>query len=181
MNQSVSESINMRLFVAIRFTDTFKKALSRVMQELKIQGAQGNFTPVERLHLTLCFIGETEKLSEIKIALQGISFSPFMLQLSEIGRFRDLLWIGTDENPLLNQLVQEIRTALAKTGIPFDRKTFKTHITLVRRADEQIFKKAERLQIPQADMQVAFISLMNSSHINGKLTYTELLRIPANS
>lgn len=169
----------MRLFVAVQFTDKFKKALNDVMRELKTEGVRGSFTPIERLHLTLCFIGETTELNKIKAALRDVAFSPFSLNLSETGRFRDLLWIGTEDNPLVNQLVNQIRAALDKSGIPFDRKPFKTHITLLRRVHEEDFAKVKRVKIPLAEMQVASFSLMHSSHINGKLTYTELLRIPA--
>lgn len=169
----------MRLFVAIQFTDKFKKALHDVMQKLKTEGVRGSFTPIERLHLTLCFIGDTTELNRIKAALHSVAFRPFSLNLSETGRFRDLLWIGTEDNPLLNQLVNQIRKALGDTGIRFDQKPFQTHITLVRRVHEEDFAKVKHVKIPLAEMQVTSFSLMNSSLINGKLTYTELLRISA--
>lgn len=161
----------MRLFVAVNFSDDFKKSLIEIMHELKKQGVQGNFTAVDRLHMTLCFIGETHEVQTIKSALQGISFKPFELGLSEIGNFRDLIWLGTKNNQKMSTLVKEIRTALENAGIEFDNKPFKPHITLIRKSNG---KKAD-IKLPDIKMKVNRISLMNSSQVNGKLVYTEIM------
>lgn len=49
----------MRLFVAILFPEPVRKALMDTMAQMRAQGAHGNFTRPENLHLTLAFLGET--------------------------------------------------------------------------------------------------------------------------
>ena len=49
----------MRLFAAIQLSDECKRSLTGMMHELKKQGVKGSYVPVQNLHLTLAFIGET--------------------------------------------------------------------------------------------------------------------------
>lgn len=161
----------MRLFIAVNFAEDFKKSLIGIMHELKKQGVDGNYTSVDKLHMTLCFIGETKEVEMVKSTLQGISFKPFELGLSEIGNFRDLIWLGTKNNQKMSALVKEIRGSLEDAGIEFDKKPFKPHITLIRKSNG---KKAD-IKLPDVKMKVNKISLMSSSHINGKLIYTEIM------
>ena len=163
----------MRVFVAIHFNDAFKKALIDIMHELKKQGVQGSFTSADHLHMTLCFIGETKEVQKVKAALQRVNFKAFELALSDIGNFRDLIWITTKNNQKMSALVKEIRASLEQEEIEFDQKPFKPHITLVRRSNG---KKAQ-IKLPDIKMKVDRISIMNSTHINGKLTYQELYSI----
>lgn len=163
----------MRLFVAIHFSDEFKKTLIEVMHELKRQGVQGNFTSVEHLHMTLCFIGETKEVQKVKEALKRVTFKPFELALSEIGNFRDLIWVGTKNNQKMSALVKDIRTSLEQEGIAFDAKPFKPHITLIRKSNG----KKVQIKLPDVKLKVDKISLMNSAQINGKLIYKEISSI----
>lgn len=163
----------MRLFVAINFNEEFKKALIEIMHELKKQGVQGNFTSVDHLHMTLCFIGETKEVQRAKDALQRVTFKPFELALSEIGNFRDLIWIGTKNNQKMSALVKDIRSSLQYEKIVFDDKPFKPHITLIRKSNG----KKPQIKLPDVKMKVDKISLMNSAQINGKLTYKEVSSI----
>ena len=60
----------MRLFVAICFSDEIKALLSSVCQKLKTQSLSGNFTRPENLHMTLAFIGESNRVAAVKSAMQ---------------------------------------------------------------------------------------------------------------
>lgn len=160
----------MRLFVALQFTKAFKDRLLDLGQELKKQGLKGSYTAADKLHLTLCFIGEASSIEAVIQALGGIEFRSFEIELTELGVFRDLLWVGTKEEGELRRLVSEIRSALDSAAISYDNKPFKSHITLVRRMEgarpSPVF--------PRAKMRVEGFSLMNSSQMKGRLTYTEL-------
>ncbi len=59
----------MRLFVAINFSKDVKNALLAAIDELKGQAVSGNFTSPDNLHLTLAFIGESERASAIRGAI----------------------------------------------------------------------------------------------------------------
>ena len=67
----------------------------------------------------------------------------------------------------------DVRAALDEAGVPYDRKKFRPHVTLVRRAewpyDLQVSDLAEA---PRASMDVERVCLMKSERIGGKLVYT---------
>ena len=56
----------MRLFIAINFSPRFKTALMQLTQELAAQAVFCRATEQENLHLTLAFIGESERAEDIK-------------------------------------------------------------------------------------------------------------------
>lgn len=89
----------MRLFVAICFSDEIKALLSSVCQKLKTQSLSGNFTRPENLHMTLAFIGESNRVAAVKSAMQQCTGAPFKLSLSGVGRFGDLWWVGIEKIP----------------------------------------------------------------------------------
>lgn len=160
----------MRLFVAINFSPEIKAALLRAQARLRSLCAGGNFSRPENLHLTLAFIGETERLSDAREAVAECG-GPFELSLSGLGRFGELYWCGIAENPRLTALARELRDALTRRGFKLEAREFSPHITIARRvrADGSV-----DFDVPPASMTVGRISLMSSERINGKLTYTEV-------
>jgi len=159
----------MRLFVAIHFSPGVKAVLFAAIEELRRQSA-GNFTRPENLHLTLAFIGESDRIAEAKAALSAVTAAPFDLTVGGTGKFGDIYWAGIEKSPELFSLTDSVRTELLKRKIVIDAKPFKAHITLAR----EVQAKDVKLSIPTASMTVGRISLMRSDRINGKLTYTEV-------
>ena len=141
------------------------------MHDLKQMGVKGNYVPAQNLHMTLAFIGEWRQADEVKAAMDAVSFSPFRLNLTEIGSFGNLLYAGVKGNQAMKGTVREIRAKLEAAGISYDQKEFKPHITLIRKYSGQISKT---YSLPKADMQVKKISLMKSENKNGKTVYTEI-------
>nr|MCR4935671.1 RNA 2',3'-cyclic phosphodiesterase [Oscillospiraceae bacterium] len=124
----------MRLFLAICLSPAMKDALVEAQNALYDRGVRGNYTPEENLHLTLAFIGEYPDAEAVLEVLSSVSFSPFALQLEGMGCFGDLWWAGMAASEPLTALAGKLRRALAAAGIPFDRKRFSPHITLLRKA-----------------------------------------------
>ena len=160
----------MRLFLAINLSDTMKDALIRAQDEMYSHGVRGSFTTEENLHLTLAFIGEYPDPEPVLAALAAVQFAPFALELQGIGCFGDLWWAGIRDSLPLAALVRQIRRALSDAGIPFDRKRFSPHITLIRRAKG----KMPELSIGKAAMTVEQISLMRSDRGKHGMIYTEI-------
>ena len=160
----------MRLFIAVQLNQEMKNALITMQNDLYDAGIRGNYTSEENLHMTLAFIGEYEPdpVSEI---LESISFDPFLLSLTGIGSFGNLWWAGFCDPPELETLVKRIRRALSDAGIPFDRKKFRPHATLLRNASAAVFPQIE---IPDVSMQVSEISLMRSERGKHGMKYTEV-------
>ena len=164
----------MRLFIAIQLSDEMKKSLTATLHSLKKQGIKGNYTPMQNLHMTLAFIGETDRADDIKAAMKSVKYSPFKISLSETGTFGDLLWIGAKGNQSMKAAVRDIRSALDAAGIPYDKKEFKPHITLIRKVNGNVPKN---LSFERSEMMVKKISLMKSVNKDGKVVYTEIFSI----
>ena len=189
----------MRLFIAIQLNDEMKDALTRLQKQLQRQGVRGNFTRRENLHLTLAFIGEYPDPYDVKDIMEAIDFEPFDISLDGMGSFGSLWWMGLnsggngeenasgegrDAGDELKILAKHLRHALADAGIPFDRKKFSPHITLVRKptvrngAAEAGAKPAIPEEVladlPRASMLVDHISLMRSERGKHGMIYTEL-------
>lgn len=94
------------------------------------------------------------------------------LTLDGFGFFKDLYWIGIKEDKGLIENVKRLRKALADNGIPFDRKKFVPHITLVRNIE---FDRDLPTDCPfPAAMEVEYILLMRSDRGKSGMIYTPI-------
>lgn len=164
----------MRLFIAIQLNDSWKSSFQRFQEELMKRGVRGNFTPPDNLHLTLAFIGEYPDPEYVLETMSSVLFTPFSLTPDGFGSFGDLWWVGLSRSEALDSLVRRLRHALADAGIPFDRKRFSPHITLIRKASFNGKKSMPSVQVPAAEMAVDRISLMRSDRGKHGMIYTEL-------
>ena len=165
----------MRLFIAALLSEEMKKSVIEVMHTAKKQGLDGRYIPAQDLHMTLAFIGEVPDAGPVKTALSKVEAEKFRMTLSDFGYFENLLYIGVKSNQKLKKCAQDIRKALGDAGIPYDKKNFTPHITLVRDI------KGKRPLLPPApagEMTVPAISLMRSDQKNGKVAYKEIARFP---
>lgn len=166
----------MRLFIAIKLNRKMKDHLISMQENLYAQGFRGNMTKPENMHLTLAFIGDFDDPDQVIEIIDGIRFEPFSLKIEGTGAFGDLWWAGLEKNEALSALVKKLRHRLAEAGIPFDRKKFKPHITLIRRA-RQVSKPSPRHSAAgkkPPEMTVDHISLMRSDRGKSGMVYTEL-------
>jgi 2'-5' RNA ligase len=167
----------MRLFIAVNLSDEMKDSLIRMQNALYDRGARGNYTPEENLHLTLAFIGEYPDAQPVLDALSAVAFRPFELSLEGMGRFGDLWWAGMRDSVPLTAVVRRLRRALAENGIPFDKKRFSPHITLLRKASGAL----PGITPEPASMIVTALSLMRSDRGRNGMIYTELGTVEADS
>ena len=164
----------MRLFITIGLSPKMKTAIRRFSNNLRAKGVTGRFTPPERLHLTLAFLGECERGEPVLAAMRQLNFKPLEIKLYGCGNFGNLFWVGVESSKALMQTAADLRSALASSGILFEGKTFKPHITVIRNAQHL---PKEPVEVPSATMVVRFLSLMKSEQIDGHLRYTELARV----
>ena len=169
----------MRLFVAIELTRNMKRQLLNIQEQLRRLGVRGNYTPPENLHLTLAFIGDYPKPDSVLEVLESMCFEPFELHLSGLGSFGELWWAGLEENEELSNLVRQLRHKLAQAGIPFDKKKFLPHITLVRKPEYKQAPYFGALSLPQTAMRAERVSLMLSTRGKHGMIYTRLGWSPA--
>ncbi|OGO87855.1 MAG: 2'-5' RNA ligase [Clostridiales bacterium GWF2_36_10] len=167
----------MRLFIAIIFNNEIKSDLLSNIKKLQEASIKGNFTCDENLHLTLAFIGETDRLNGIKKVIDEIKAVPFLITLGKNGVFKrsggDIHWVGIERSDELLAVKNQISNNLRSQGFFQENKDFLPHITLSR---ETILKSNIEFKIQKLSMKVTIISLMKSEHIKGKLVYTEIYR-----
>ena len=163
----------MRLFIAVNLTASVKDALINAQSDMYEQGVRGNFTKEENLHLTLAFIGEFNDPDAVLDALKTVEFRPFEITLDALGSFGDLWWAGLKGSKALEAVASRVRRLLAENGIPFDRKRFSPHITLLRIARGEM----PEVRIESARMTVDCISLMRSDGGKSGMIYTELGKV----
>ena len=169
----------MRLFIAIQLNEEMRNLLGDIQDSYRRMAVRGNYTPAENLHLTLAFIGEYDDPDKVLEALEAVSFQPFRISLDRTGCFGDLHWAGIADSPQLDNLVKQIRHALANAGIPFDKKRFRAHITFLRRAT---FPRAATTPFPgikAANMLVEEIALMCSTRGKHGMIYTKIGAVEA--
>ena len=163
----------MRVFIAIRFTQAFKEPIFEAQDALRDNGVRGNFTLPENLHLTLAFIGETDRVDDIKAAVKEVVFEPFEIKTGRLGCFNGrskVIWLGIDGEKKLKAITAELRKNLDIRGIDYAKGRFQPHITLVRQPSDMPFD----IDIESANMTVKEISVMKSERISGRLVYTAL-------
>lgn len=121
-----------RLFVALSIPAETAAALERLQSGLS--GAR--WRPRENFHLSLRFIGETDRhgFAEIRSALAKIAAPGFDLQLNGLGFFGDrkprTLWVGAVAGPELAHLQSKVETAVKRAGFPGEGRKFTPHVTL---------------------------------------------------
>lgn len=165
----------MRLFVAIPFSAEVRAALLSAQEDLRAQGARANYTRPENLHLTLAFLGETERYAAAEKALSQVEAAAFPLRLTGGGRFGQLYWAGLEKSQPLERLAAQVQNRLRAAGFDLEKRAFRPHITLARQLTAP---GPVRIQVPAAAMEVDRVCLMCSERVNGRLVYTALYEKP---
>lgn len=170
----------MRLFVAAALPESWKDALDRAARALADQGVRGNFTRRENYHLTLVFLGETDRLDDVIDAMDTVDAPPFPLRTCGVGRFRrssgDILWVGVQAAPGLTEAQWQLSHALAGAGFPLEERAYRPHLTLARRAILPRSMDEGRLSglLTPLELTLDRLTLMCSERRSGLLRYTPI-------
>jgi 2'-5' RNA ligase len=173
-----------RLFVALRPPAPVRDALLPVMSG--IEGAR--WQTDNQLHLTLAFLGETDRhgLAAATDALATLIVPPLDLRLGQFGTFdterpgrTGTLWIGVEPADPLATLAQSTRTALRRAGLSPDPRKFTPHITLARFGSAGASREALRPWLtqtpaPRASWQATDFHLVESTLGQEGAHYTPL-------
>ncbi|MBR3738915.1 MAG: RNA 2',3'-cyclic phosphodiesterase [Clostridia bacterium] len=165
----------MRIFVALQPAPAFRDALATLQDRLRAAGVAGRYLTPANLHLTLAFIGMwPEDMTGLLPSVQ----QPFSITLSHLGIFpaAKVLWAGMEPSDALNGLALQVRHALTEAEIPFDRREFNPHITLVRKPIVPENLILSDICIPQAAMTVKDVCLYRSEHCENGMEYTVIGR-----
>ncbi len=169
----------MRLFVSLNPGENEKDVIEQYMLKLKKAGASGNFSRRENLHVTLAFIGETERQRDIERVMDAAEAEAFVYRLSSLGRFKsgpggDTVFIGVEDMGELFKLACSVSEGLKKAGFRLDGRSFKPHLTIGRNISG--FDSIRHIPAPQLEIRASEICLMKSERLRGVLTYTSLYK-----
>lgn len=170
----------MRLFFSIEFSESVKDTLCEAIERIRTCCEQGSFTTRDNLHLTLVFLGEVSSsaLPTLKEAMEEVNIASFPLQIGGIGCFRQrsgsLYWAGVEVSDPLCSLYELLRSALIKRGFAIEKRDYRPHITLARRAVLKPDCDRSVLTVPVFCTQADCFSLMLSELQNGRRVYTAL-------
>ena len=129
----------MRLFTAIDIPADVKARLEALLHRLRPL-AKLHWIPVEKLHITIKFIGEwpEARLDELKRALAAISSSaPVEIAIRRIGwlpnpRSARVLYAGVAAGEALTALAAATERAAQGAGVPAEERIYRPHVTLAR-------------------------------------------------
>ena len=155
------EKETMRLFIALEPSAGFKSALTEVQARLRAAGIDARYYDPAALHLTLAFIGQwPEDISPLLPPVEA----PFPLTLSHLGVFPEakVLWAGVAPSEKLDALARRVRQALDDSGVPYDRRPFRPHITLGRKPRIPEGAALDGIALPPAVMTVRDVCLYRS-------------------
>ncbi len=127
----------MRLFVALDIDSEIRDRVTQFRDEMRKLAPTVRWVGPETFHVTLQFLGETQKVAEIKSALSDLTGAPIPLTFRGAGFFPTLqrarvFWVGIESGEELQGLVRSVGTALASLGFQRDEGLFHPHLTLAR-------------------------------------------------
>ena len=169
-----------RLFVGLDLPDDIKDILMGL--ETDLSGAR--WRPWDNFHLTLRFLGDIDRHTEMDIlsALDQISSPKFELALHGAGQFGNkkphTLWAGVQTNPALMHLAQKVETAIMRAGLPAERRKFTPHVTLayLKNPDPEKLARfiADHTGFSTAPFLIDRFDLFQSHQGNGPNLYEKL-------
>lgn len=133
----------MRLFIAAELPSELVEALSETSAELR-ERVRGRYVGADSFHVTLAFLGSVPgarvDAAASALAQACAGHRAFDAQLGELGSFGKrsaaTLWQGFSAGEReLAALARDVRDQLECAGFEFDRKPFRAHVTLMRKAN----------------------------------------------
>ena len=138
-------SIGARLFFAVWPPRETATALARWAE-----GLEGRRTPVEKIHLTLAFLGEADA-GKAKAAASRVEAGAFSLPLEQARHWahNQIVWAGPRQLPGgLARLAELLQLELYKEAFILERRPFAAHVTLLREAPAQPLPVLPRVEWP---------------------------------
>jgi RNA 2',3'-cyclic 3'-phosphodiesterase len=126
----------LRCFVALWPAAQTAARLAALTHELALAYPQARPVPRANLHLTLAFIGDldAERARQVAGQLRELESASFVWTIDRVGRFAGprVAWAGGPAPAALDELVQRVQARLDAAGVPFDRRPYRPHVTLLR-------------------------------------------------
>jgi 2'-5' RNA ligase len=127
----------MRLFVALDIDSEIRRRIGEFRNQMRALAPDVRWVGPETFHVTLQFLGETEKLEGIRSALQQVKGAAVPLAFRGTGFFPGaksprVFWVGIASDARLQELANSVSAALKPLGFERDAGPYKPHLTLAR-------------------------------------------------
>lgn len=192
-----AEDERWRVFLAIEISPTLRAGLQRPLDGLASLSESIRVNPVERMHLTLHFLGHlriprVEDLTSRLIPIVETHHS-IRLLVRGVGAFPSLsraqvVWAGITgtDLPRLIALQGDLGGGLRQADVPVEDRRFRPHLTLARVGRPLRAPERRRLQdwsaawrdIDLGELPVTEVRLMRSQLGGGPPRYSTLARFP---
>ena len=129
-------SSRQRLFFALFPDEAFRAALINLSR--KVLHKRGKRVSPENLHITLAFLGSTDREQRLRAeAVAGaLSTEPFMLTFDRLGHWprQRVLWSAPSDVPEgLLSLVSTLNDGLRRCGFSVETRPYRVHLTVARK------------------------------------------------
>jgi 2'-5' RNA ligase len=190
----------MRLFVGIDIDEAIRQRIAQFMESVRDVAPKARWVKPETFHITLKFIGETDKDQEIKQVLEHVKKPGFAVRFCGSGFFPNarsarVFWVSIEADDRLPALATAVDEAVATAGFARETQRFKPHLTLARagsRSSGNPHQKSSSVTIfgalqkrlesaPQPDfgtMQAREFFLYESKLSPAGARYTKIARFP---
>jgi len=189
----------MRLFVALDIDAAIRERIAQFRDGMRTLAPAVRWVGPETFHVTLQFLGETNRVDEIKTALAPVKGEPVALSFRGTGFFPTpqrarVFWAGIESDELLQSLVNDIGDALGPLGFKGEQEVYHPHLTLARAGSgrpsskpgdkpalglQQVRAKLESMPEPDFGTMTAHEFILYQSTLTPKGSrYTKLATFP---
>lgn len=144
-----------RVFVAVDLSEEALEELGKFVEKLASKRWPVKWEEVEKLHITLFFIGWVDplKINSIKKTVEkGVSeVGRFSIKMGKLGVFPDcvqprVVWLGIKgDQPALVKLQKQVGKELVKVGFEEEKRKWVSHLTIGRVKKDSSFKVRKEL------------------------------------
>lgn len=129
-------STRQRLFFALSPDESFRTALVNLSH--KIVHKRGKRVSPENLHVTLVFLGSTDREQRLcaESVAREVAVEPFVLAFDRLGHWarQRVLWSAPSDVPEgLLSLVKALNDGLRQCGFSLERRPYYAHLTVARK------------------------------------------------
>ena len=172
-----------RLFIALNIPYSVRELLIKTTSDYFGKDSPFRWEPIEKLHITLKFLGGTEKEnnSVIMDALSNCTagFPKINLKIDKFGTYKRkdkhaILWAGLSKNQKLQELVHSIEHEFEAIGFKKENRKFSAHVTLSRLRGREESSKIDdfvRLKPSIQHFESSVVTLFESKLLPGKSVY----------
>jgi len=145
----------MRVFVGVLLDKEAGRGVEKVINKVRRGHWPVRWVDKEKWHVTMAFVGQGSK-SKVEQVVGAVrkgakEIKPFEVGFKGLGAFPDLflprvVWMGLKGDlKSMFGLVKGVREELERVSIEFDKKPFRSHVTVGR--VERLAKRKQRLEL----------------------------------